>query len=116
MGQHAVQQQQPDVAQDNAADQVRHKEHRAEQRGALDRLGQHIGDGESDHVDHDGGHDGECSGETQCVQEFLVLQRLSVVLEPYPFAIGDGGEFAEAQVDAHDEGHQKPDDECGKRG
>ena len=96
VGQHAVQEQQPDVAQDDAADKVRHEEYRAEQRGALNRLGQHVSDGEGDHVDHDGGHDGERGGEAERVQKFLVLQRFAIVLKPHPFTVGNGGEFAEA--------------------
>ena len=115
MRENAVEQQHPDVAQNDAADQVRHEEHRTENVRSLDRLGEHVGDEERDHVDHDRGDDRQQCGEAQRVQEFLVLQCAGVVLKPYELGVGNRCELAKAQVDAHDEWNDESNNECGER-
>src|SRR5699024_7063173 len=55
VGEHAVEQDLPDVAQQDAADQVGHEVDGAEQVGAPDAPGQGQGDGKGKHVDEDGG-------------------------------------------------------------
>ena len=112
VGEHAVEQQHPDVAQDDATDEVRHEEHGAEQVGSANRLGQQIRDGECDHIDDDRGHDCQQRRKQQRVQERLVLQRLLIVPETHKLCISNGAELAEAQVDAVDERHHETDDEC----
>ena len=115
MSENAVEQQHPDVAQDNATDEVRHEEHRTEDVGALDGLGQHVCDGERDYVDHDRRDDGQCRREAQRVQELLIGKSPLVVFQTDEFGVGDGGELAEAQIHTHDERDHKPDDERGER-
>ena len=54
--QHAIEQQLPDVSQNDTANQIRHKEDAAEQCRPTDFLSQHIGDHEPDNIDDDGSY------------------------------------------------------------
>ena len=111
MGEHAVEQQQPDIAQDDAADKVRHEEHGPEDVGAFECLGQHVRDGESYNIDDDCGYDGECRGIPHRMPELFVLERHTVIAQTHGTGISDRREFAEAQVDAQDERQQEANDE-----
>ena len=107
MSQYAVQQQLPYIAQDDAADEVRHEEHRAEQLRATHYLREHVCDEERRDIDKYGGDDGEGHGEQQRVQEIGILHRSGVILQTHELGIGDRREFSEAEVDTHHQRHHE---------
>ena len=111
VGQHAVEQDLPDVAQQDAADQVGHEEDGAEDVGALDAPGEHQRDGKGADVDEDGGHHGERRREAERVQERGILEHADVVLDAHERGLADGGEPLERQINAPDKGPDKADDE-----
>ena len=55
----------PGEAQDDAADEVGHEEHRAEEVGALELAGEQVGQGEGPEVDRDDGDHRDDDGEPQ---------------------------------------------------
>lgn len=103
----AVQQQLPDIAQHDAADEVRHEEHRAEQIRPAHRLGEHIGQQERDDIDDDGRHDGEQHRPPQRGSEFGIRKRIHIILQPHPLGIGHRPERGKAQVDTHGKRHDE---------
>src|SRR5699024_4765554 len=111
VGEHAVEQDLPDVAQQDAADQVGHEVDGAEQVGAPDAPGQGQRDGKGKHVDEDGGHHRKGGREPERMGKGGVLEHLDVVVKPHEGGLGHGGEPLEGKVDAPDEGPDKADDE-----
>ena len=69
----------PGIAQNDAADQVGHEKHGAEQVGALNPLGQHIGHGEGQDVDQKQGHQGKEHRVPEGIDKAAVLDSLHVV-------------------------------------
>lgn len=111
MGQNAVQQQLPDIAQHDAADEVRHKEHRTEQFRTAHRLREHISDEECGDIDQYGGDDGEGQSEQQRMQEVGITECSDIIFQAYEFGIGDRGEFGEAEIDTHHQRHYEAEGE-----
>ena len=97
-GQSAVQQDVPDIAQNDAADQVGHEVDGAEQVGALDLPGQSQGDGQGRHIDAHGGYHGEQGGEPERVQEVCLSQGEDIVFQAVEAGFVNGDEFAEGQI------------------
>ena len=114
--QHTVEQDVPDVAQDDAANQVGHEENGAEDVGALDVVGQRQGNGKGKHVNQHRGEHGKKSGKAQGGEELGVLEHLDIVGSANPDRLIDGGEFAERQVQALAEGDDKADNKGCKGG
>ncbi len=106
VGQQAVQQDLPDVAQQDAADQVGHKVHGTEQVGALDAAGQHQRNGKGAHIDEHSAHHGKDRRKAEGVQEGGILKYCSVVLDAYKGGLGNGSEPLEGQINAPDKGGQ----------
>ena len=96
----AVEDHEPDIAQDDAADQVRHKEDRPEDIRALDALRQDIGDGECQHIDDEQRHKREQRRVPERVQEAIVLENGLVVLQAHPSPFAGCLELAERQKQA----------------
>ena len=111
IGQHTIEQDLPDVAQQDAADQVGHEVDRAEQIRALNAAGQHEGDGERADVDEHSGQHRERCREAEGVEEGGILEDGKVVLDAHKGGLRHGGEPLEGQVDAPDEGPDEADDE-----
>ena len=107
----AVEDHGPDVAQHNAADEVGHEEHGAEDVAALDVLGEDIGHGKGQHVDEHQGYHGEQGGVPEGVGKGGVLERPDVVAKADGLGVGNQLELAEGEVNALDEGPDKADDE-----
>ena len=97
MGENTVEDHGPDIAQHDAADQVGHKEHRAEQVGTLDALGQSIGHGKGQRIDEQHRHEGKQRREPEGVEEAAVRECLDVVAKPYPIPLADHFELTERQ-------------------
>ena len=108
--QHTVEQDLPDVAQQDAADQVGHKEHGTENVGALDAAGQHQCNGKGAHVDEHGAHHGKGCRKAESVQEGGILKYREVVLDAHKGSLGHGGEPLEGKVNAPDKGPDEADD------
>ena len=101
----------PDVAQHDAADQVRHEEHGAEHVGALDAPGEGIGHREGEHVDHHKADQREYRGVPEGVPEALVGENVFIVGKARPLPVTGELEFCEGEEQAFDEGVQEPDAE-----
>ena len=71
----------PSKIQHDAADEVRHKEHRAEQVRALDAARERIGHDERQQVDRNQRHQREQRRVPECVHKARVLKGLDVVVE-----------------------------------
>ena len=79
VGQNAVEQNLPDIAQHDAADQVRQEEDGAESVGAVHTAGEKQRDGKGQHVDQQGGHDGERRCEPERMGEGVIRPNHCVV-------------------------------------
>ena len=108
--QHAVEQDLPDVAQQDAADQVGHEEHGTEDVGALDAAGQHQCNGKSTHIDKYSAYHGKRRRKAKGVQKGGILKYREVVLDAYKGGLGNGSEPLEGQVNAPDKGPDEADD------
>ena len=78
-GQQTVEQDLPDIAQHDAADQVRQEEDGAESVGAVHTAGEKQRDGKGQHVDQQGGHDGERRCEPERMGEGVIRPNHCVV-------------------------------------
>ena len=67
MAQDAVEDHQPDIAQNDTTDEVRHEEDRPENIRALDAARQRIGNREGQHVDDQQRHDRKERREPECM-------------------------------------------------
>ena len=114
--QNTVEDHGPDIAQHDAADQVGHEEHRAEQVRALDALGQEIGHRESQHVDKQHRHEGKQRCIPEGMDKAAVRERLHVVVKTHPFPLAGQLELTEGQERALQERVQKPDAKGGEGG
>ena len=108
--QHTVEQNLPDVAQQDAADQVGHKEHGTEDVGALDAAGQHQCNGKSTHIDKYSAYHGKRRRKAKGVQKGGILKYREVVLDAHKGGLGNGSEPLEGQVNAPDKGPDEADD------
>ncbi|CRH92196.1 Uncharacterised protein [Chlamydia trachomatis] len=89
----------PGVAQDDAADQVRHEEDGTEEVRTLELAGQCVCDCECKHVDRNDGNNCDGGGEDQSANEaLLVAECVNVVLNADKRRVGDGCELREGQV------------------
>ena len=113
--QHAVEQDLPDVAQQDAADQVGHKVDGTEDVGALDAAGQHDCNGKGADVDEHGGDHSERCRKAESVQEGGILEHGDIVLDAHKGGLAHGGEALEGKEDAPDKGPDKADDERDQR-
>ena len=111
----AVKDRGPDVAEHDAADQVRHKEHRAEHVGAADAARERVGHGERQHVDQHERHDRKQRRVPEGVAERRVGKRLGIVGKAVPLGVARGRKGAEREVYALAEGVDKTDCERGQR-
>ena len=115
-GQNAVEQDVPDIAQHDAADQIGHEVDGAEQVGALDLPGQGQSDGQGRDVDGQGGHHGEQGGKPEGVEEIRLRQSVNIVGQAVEGGLVNGDEPAEGQVQALQEGPHEADDKRRQRG
>ena len=113
--QHAVEQDLPDVAQQDAADQVGHEVDGTEDVGALDAAGQHNCNGKGADIDEHGGDHSERCRKAESVQEGGILEHGNIVLDAYKGGLAHGGEALEGKEDAPDKGPDKADDERDQR-
>ena len=114
--QHTVEQDLPDVAQQDAADQVGHEEHGAKQVGAAHLLGQGIGDEEGQHIDQENGDHGKKCGVLEGVPEADVRPDFGIIRQADPFGVLGNIEGAEGQVDALQKRPDKADAEGSEHG
>ena len=115
-GQDSVEDQLPDIAQDDAADEVGHEKRGAEDVGAGDVLGQHHGHREGNDVDEHHRHHGECGGEEERVEKLRVLKRLDKVGKTHELGVRHCAEVTQRQIQPHDEGDDEADDKGQERG
>ena len=113
---YAVKDHGPDIAQHDAAYEVRHEEHGAEQVRALDAPGKRVGHREGQDVYNNERYHGKKRRVPEGVHEGAVRQRLDIVAEADKLGVGGRPEGAERQIEALckrvDEAYEK----CGKRG
>ena len=114
--QKAVDDDLPDIAEHDAADEVGHEKDGAEEVGALHRAGEQHGEREGEQVDGDHRDDGEFHGEPQGVEEVSAAgKRLDVVGKPHPLGVGHRCKLGKREVDAHHERDEKRDGERDER-
>ena len=111
VGQHTVEQDLPDVAQQDAADQVGHEVDGTEDVGAADAAGEHQRNGKGADVDEHGGYYSERRGKAEGVQEGGILKYAEVVLNAHKGGLAHSGEPLERKVNTPDKGPDKADDE-----
>ena len=117
VGEQAVNQNLPDVAQHDAADQVRHKEDRTEDVGALERFaGERLRDGEGDHVDEHRRQEGKRHGKEERRGKLRIGQCAHVVLDTDKVRVVDGNKLAEREIETLDKGDHEPDHKRQTRG
>lgn len=110
--QNTIEDHAPDVAQHNTADEVRHKEYRAEQVGAADSSGQRIGNRKGDDIDeHQRNHGKQCRV-PEGMAEALILESGDVVFDAHPCPVLGGLKIAEGKEKPLAEWIQKTDAEC----
>ena len=97
MAQNAVKDHTPDVAQHDAANEVRHEEDRPEHVRSLDALRQRVGYREGEDVDDDQRHNGEDRRVAERVPEAFVGKGLSIVCKSHPRPLTRRLELAEGQ-------------------
>ena len=112
VGQNAVEQNLPDIAQHDAADEVRHEKHRAVEVAALDALRERVGDGKGQYIDEHERHDGEQRCEPERVDKAHVLKCAAVVAKADKGRIACDLELAEGEIDTLTERVNKADEEC----
>ena len=88
-----------DVAEHDAADEVRHEEHRAVQVAALDALRERIGHGEGQHVDEHERYDGKQRREPERMHKARILERAAVVFKADKMRVARDLEFAEGEIE-----------------
>ena len=106
-GEHTVEEDLPDVTQDDAADKVGHKKYRAENVGALDGPGQSQGDGKGDHIDEQRRNNGKGGAEEERLAEALIGEGIDIVFQTVPGGVVNGDELAEGQVQSLKKGIDK---------
>ena len=116
MGQDAVENELPDVAQYDAADQIGHEEGGTENVGAWNVLGQDHGDRKGNDIDQNDSHDGKGGGKEERMEKFRVLEGLGKVGEAHELCVSDRAEVAQGQVEAHQKRDDKANDERQERG
>ena len=116
VGQYTVEQNLPDVAQQDAADQVGHEVDGTEDVGAADAAGEHQRNGKGADVDEHGGYYSEHCGKAEGVQEGGILKYVDVVLDAHEGGLANSSEPLERKVNAPDKGPDKADDEREQRG
>ena len=116
VGQHTVEQDLPDVAQQDAADQVGHEVNGTENVGTLDAAGQHDRNGKGTDIDKHSGDHGKRCRKAERMQERGILEHRDVVLDAHKGGLANSSEPLERKVNAPDEGPDKADDEREQRG
>ena len=109
--QHTVEQDLPDVAQQDAADQVGHEVDGTEDVGAADAAGERQRNGKGADVDEHGGNYSERRSKAERVQEGGILKYAEVVLNAHKGGLAHSGEPLERKVNTPDKGPDKADDE-----
>jgi|GEM_PF-6808603 len=106
----------PQPSQHDAADQVGHEKHRAEQVRAAKAAHQKQRHRQSEQVDHNRGQPGKQRRVPQRVRKApRILKGAHIVAKAYKRSVGQGGEITERKVQPHGEGNQKTDGKGGRR-
>ena len=98
IAQHAIDQNIPNITQNDTANQVGHEEHGTEYVGALDFSGQSQSQQECDDVDENSCNDNKFGGIAKGIQEGLIGDSLHIVGDTYPFCVINSDKGAEGQV------------------
>ena len=107
---YAVEQNLPDIAKDNAADQVGHKEGGTEDIGTADAAGKQQCNAERQHIDEHRGHHSKHRSEPERMGEGIIQPDLGIVAETNKGNILNSCEFAERKRHAPDKRPDKADD------
>ena len=107
---YAVEQNLPDIAKDNAADQVGHKEGGTEDVGTADAAGKQQRNAERQHIDEHRGHHSKHRSEPERMGEGIIQPDLGIVAETNKGNILNSCEFAERKRHAPDKRPDKADD------
>ena len=107
---YTVEQNLPDIAKDNAADQVGHKEGGTEDVGTADAAGKQQRNAERQHIDEHRGHHSKHRSEPERMGEGIVQPDLGIVAETNKGNILNSCEFAERKRHAPDKRPDKADD------
>ena len=111
MAQNAVKNHAPDIAQHDAANQVRHEKDGPEHVGSLDALRQRIRNREGKDIDDDQRHDGKHRRIAERIQEAFVVERLDIVAQANPRPLAGCLELAEGQKQSLQKRIHEPDAE-----
>ena len=95
---YAVEQNLPDIAEDNAADQVGHKEGGTEDVGTADAAGKQQRNAERQHIDEHRGHHSKHRSEPERMGEGIIQPDLGIVAETNKGNILNSCEFAERKI------------------
>ena len=105
----AVKNHLPDIAQNDAADQVRHKKDGTEDVRASELLRQRIGKRKSKHIDDDNVDNRNGRRVLKGVPEAVVGKDFTVVFKSVPDRIQRGVEVTEGKIDPPQEGEKEAD-------
>ena len=97
MAEDAVEDHEPDIAQNDAADEVRHEENGTEDVRALDTLSQNVGNSKGQNVDDEQGYERKQRRIPERVEEALILEDGLVVFQSHPRPFAGRLELAEGQ-------------------
>ena len=115
-GENTVKDHGPHIAQHDAADEVGHEEHRAEQAAALNALGEGIGHGEGQYIDENQRHQCEQARIPEGMHKAGILQCLDIVPQADELRVRSRLKLAEGQVYTFTERIDKSDNKSADHG
>ena len=107
----------PDVAQNNAAYEVWHKEYRAEHIGAADTDCKRIGNKKRDQINQHQAYDYKANRKPEGMQEAFILECFDIVLHTDKFGAVDNLKLEKGEINTLNKRVNKADDksrECRK--
>ena len=114
-GQNAIKNHRPDIAQNDAANQVGHEEHGSENIGALNALGQQVRHGKGQNIDDQQRNQSKARRIPEGMEEAFVCKGLYIVVQARPGPFAGGFEITERKEQALSEGIEESDAEGNER-
>ena len=115
-GENTVKDHGPHIAQHDAADEVGHEEHRAEQAAALNALGEGIGCGKGQYIDENQRHQREQARIPEGMHKAGILQCLDIVPQADELRVRSRFKLTEGQIYTFTERIDKSDNKSADHG
>ena len=101
----------PDIAQNNTADQIRHKKHCSKEIGAADTAGQRQRHRKRDHIDQQNRNHRKGGGEQKGIPKLAIgCENTDIVIKPDKGGVFNGGILTKGEVKPHEKGDHEPND------